>query len=92
MSALIRPRHTVLILPCLLLAACASTPGGTPSTPAPPMVGMANPASVYCIQQGGHLLPQKDNAGNEYSLCQLADGRVVEEWTLFRQQHQPPQP
>ncbi|XLM22412.1 DUF333 domain-containing protein, partial [Chromobacterium piscinae] len=43
-------------------------------------VGMANPASVYCVQQGGKLLPQKDAAGNEYALCQLPDGRAVEEW------------
>ncbi|MCD4500253.1 putative hemolysin [Chromobacterium vaccinii] len=68
-------------LPALLLAACAQNPA-----PQPQAVGMANPASVYCVKQGGKLLPQKDAAGGEYALCQLPDGRAVEEWTLFRSQ------
>lgn len=68
-------------LPALLLAACAQNPA-----PQPQAVGMANPASVHCVKQGGKLLPQKDTAGNEYALCQLPDGRTVEEWTLFRSQ------
>ncbi|AVG14724.1 MULTISPECIES: putative hemolysin [Chromobacteriaceae] len=68
-------------LPALLLAACAQNP-----PPQPQAVGMANPASVHCVKQGGKLLPQKDASGNEYALCQLPDGRAVEEWTLFRSQ------
>ncbi|WP_434657067.1 putative hemolysin [Chromobacterium violaceum] len=68
-------------LPAFLLAACAQNPA-----PQPKAVGMANPASVHCVKQGGKLLPQKDAAGNEYALCQLPDGRTVEEWTLFRSQ------
>ncbi|MDE1714310.1 hemolysin [Chromobacterium amazonense] len=78
-------KHTyALIAPlALLLSACAQN---TPPAQAP-MVGMANPASVYCVQQGGKLLPQKDAAGNEYALCQLPDGRAVEEWAYYRAQH-----
>ncbi|MFB9157935.1 putative hemolysin [Chromobacterium violaceum] len=68
-------------LPAFLLAACAQNPA-----PQPKAVGMANPASVHCVKQGGKLLPRKDAAGNEYALCQLPDGRTVEEWTLFRSQ------
>ncbi|AUH49557.1 DUF333 domain-containing protein [Chromobacterium sp. ATCC 53434] len=71
----------VAALPALLLAACAQN-----ASPQKQAVGMANPASVYCAKQGGKLLPQKDAAGNEYALCQLPDGRSVEEWTLFRSQ------
>lgn len=91
MPVLTHPLFAIPAVLCLLLAGC-TTPSAAPATMPAPMVGMANPASVYCIQQGGHLLPQKDNAGNEYSLCQLADGRVIEEWALFRQQNRPPQP
>ncbi|POZ60727.1 putative hemolysin [Chromobacterium alticapitis] len=77
-----KPQNLILAaLPALLLAACAQNPA-----PQPQAVGMANPASVYCVKQGGKLLPQKDAAGNEYALCQLPDGRTVEEWTLFRSQ------
>ncbi|OQS34150.1 MULTISPECIES: putative hemolysin [Chromobacterium] len=66
----------------LSLSACSQT-----KAPERPAVGMANPASVYCVEKGGKLLPQKDAQGNEYSLCQLPDGRTVEEWTLFRADH-----
>ncbi|OHX12710.1 hemolysin [Chromobacterium sphagni] len=64
------------------LAACAQT---SPTPPRP--VGMANPASVYCVQQGGKLIPQKDASGGEYALCRLPDGREIEEWAYFREKH-----
>lgn len=51
-----------------------------------PRTGMANPASVFCVQKGGQLHPMH-NAGGEYALCQLPDGRIVEEWAYFREQH-----
>jgi uncharacterized protein len=47
-------------------------------------VGMANPASVHCGQIGGRLTIRKDKAGNEYGFCRLPDGRLCEEWALFR--------
>jgi len=50
-------------------------------------IGMANPASEYCVKQGGKLIPQKDKDGGEYSLCQLPNGQTVEEWELFRKDH-----
>ena len=49
------------------------------------MVGMTNPASVFCVEQGGTLEPRKDKDGNEYAMCHLPNGTVVEEWALFRQ-------
>lgn len=83
-----RPEFAIPALLILMLTGCA-LPAAAPATA---MTGMANPASVYCIQQGGKLLPRVDNAGNAYALCQLVDGRLIEEWTLFRQQNMPPQP
>ena len=47
-------------------------------------VGMANPASEFCVKQGGKLEPKKDAHGNEYALCHLPDGTVMEEWEYFR--------
>lgn len=47
-------------------------------------VGMANPASEFCVKQGGRLEPKKDAQGNEYAMCHLPDGRVIEEWEYFR--------
>jgi inhibitor of cysteine peptidase len=45
---------------------------------------MANPASVYCVQNGGTLDIRKDAAGNEYGMCTFANGTTCQEWTLFR--------
>lgn len=44
---------------------------------------IANPASEYCIEQGGKLEIVKTEAG-EKGMCHLPDGTVVEEWELFR--------
>lgn len=48
------------------------------------MYGLANPASQYCIQQGGTLQIVKNKDGNETGLCHLPDGTVIEEWQLLR--------
>lgn len=50
----------------------------------PKRVGMANPASVHCNAIGGGFVTRKDKAGNEYGFCRLPDGRLCEEWALFR--------
>lgn len=68
----------------LILAACAS--GEAPKAPAPPpMVGMANPASVYCesAKIGGVVSLRRSPEG-EYGVCVLPDGTEIEEWALFR--------
>jgi putative hemolysin len=46
--------------------------------------GLANPASQYCIEQGGRLEIRKDADGNEYGVCLLPNGSECEEWALFR--------
>ncbi len=48
------------------------------------MMQIANPASVYCVQQGGTLEIVKDKDGNEIGMCRLPDGTVREEWDFFR--------
>lgn len=52
-------------------------------------VGMPNPASAYCIAQGGKL-NIVDEAGGQVGYCTLPSGERVEEWELFRREH--PQP
>ncbi|WP_027058674.1 putative hemolysin [Mesorhizobium loti] len=47
-------------------------------------VGMANPASLHCGEIGGRVVIRKDKAGNEYGFCRLPNGRLCEEWALFR--------
>ena len=48
-----------------------------------PAPGMANPASVYCIEQGGTLEMREEAAGT-VGYCRLPDGTVIEEWAYFR--------
>ena len=46
--------------------------------------GIANPASVSCINKGGTLSIQKRGDGGEYGICIFEDNRQCEEWALFR--------
>ncbi|WP_270729241.1 putative hemolysin [Shimia sp. Alg240-R146] len=48
------------------------------------MVGMANPASVYCVEQGGTSEIVKAADGSESGVCVLPDGSEVDEWEYFR--------
>ena len=50
------------------------------------LIGMPNPAAVYCVEQGGELVPMQDENG-EYSLCRLADWTEVEEWEYYYANH-----
>lgn len=53
------------------------------------MIGMPNPASVYCAQLHGKSTPVSTPQG-EYAICTLPSGEKIEEWALFRRDH--PQP
>lgn len=82
------PQRSLSTLPamaCALLAACQSAEPPA-AHPPPPNLGMANPASVFCVQQGG-TLRRLHTAAGEHGVCVLRDGREVEEWALFRQHH-----
>lgn len=74
-----RTSKTLLASACTLSALTACSSAATPA----PAVGMANPASVHCIQRGGKLEIVK-GPGGERGMCHLPDGTVVEEWELFR--------
>lgn len=57
---------------------------GAGAAPAQKPVGMANPASVHCANIGGKLVIHKDADGNETGYCRMPDGKLCEEWALFR--------
>lgn len=75
---------TILLmsLTMLSLSACSSI-SSTQQEP-PHSLGMANPASKYCVEQGGKLEIVKE-ANGEVGYCHLANGQTVEEWAFFRQ-------
>ncbi len=53
----------------------------------PPPIGkaIANPASVYCVEQGGRVEIVATDKG-QIGVCVLPDGRRIEEWEFFRSQ------
>ncbi len=67
-----------------LLSACANQ-----ATTQPP-IGLANPASAYCVEKGGRLEIVNTVAG-QVGMCTLPDGSVIEEWELMRRDHPPAQ-
>ncbi|OPH38311.1 putative hemolysin [Moraxella lacunata] len=69
-----------ITITALTLTACTTT------NPAPShKVGVANPASEFCVKQGGKSEIRKSADGSEYGVCHLPNGQVVEEWEFFRQ-------
>jgi len=54
---------------------------------ASPALAMVNPASAFCEEMGGRHETLTDATGAAMSVCHLPDGRIVEEWTLFRLYH-----
>lgn len=65
-----------------LLAGCVAPPLAPEA--APPAIGMANPASVACVNQGGKS-EIRDSAAGQFGACVFPDGRQCEEWALFRE-------
>ena len=65
-----------------VLAACAIDPAVPPTET--PGVGLANPASVYCGEQGGQVVIKTDGTGGQYGVCLFDDNRQCEEWAMMR--------
>lgn len=70
------------------IAAVTALIGGcTVSGPDPlRAIGLPNPASVYCIEQGGSL-DIEQRAGGDVNICVQSDGTRIEEWKLYKRDH-----
>ena len=66
-------------------AACGSDDAPSTTTPSSGGTQIANPASEYCIAQGG-TLDIVDEADGQVGYCTLPDGTRVEEWEYYRSQ------
>lgn len=71
--------RVTVVLGSILLCGCVAEP----AEETPQKVGIANPASEYCVAQGGEV-EIRDNADGQVGYCHLPDGTVVEEWEFFR--------
>ena len=45
-------------------------------------VGLANPASVFCVEQGGESVIDGGSG-----ICVLPDGTEIDEWEYYRNNH-----
>lgn len=71
-----------LILGAMVTGACSpKLAPGTITSEAP--VGMPNPASKYCLDQG-YRLEIRTEAGGESGYCIFPDGSECEEWSFLR--------
>ena len=50
---------------------------------------LANPASVFCEEQGGNVDIREDETGGQYGVCMFEDGSECEEWKFFRGECEP---
>ncbi|MCK8518559.1 putative hemolysin [Methanoculleus sp. 7T] len=50
-------------------------------------VGMADPAAVWCIEQGHTYETRKNPDGSEYGVCIFENGTEVDAWDYYRQTH-----
>jgi putative hemolysin len=46
--------------------------------------GIANPASEYCVAQGGDLQIREHDDGGQFGICVFDDGSECEEWAFLR--------
>lgn len=61
----------------------------SPSSSSPqPAVGLANPASVYCEEQGGQSQIVTTPDGAQSGDCLFPDGSKCDEWAFFRHECQ----
>ena len=67
-----------------LTGCVAGQPLVTPAEPTVSVPGLANPASVYCADNGGSVDIRSDAAGNQTGVCVFADGSECDEWAYFR--------
>lgn len=49
--------------------------------------GIADPAAVWCLEQGHAYEIRKNPDGSEYGVCIFANGTVVDAWDYYRQNH-----
>ncbi|MBM3123632.1 MAG: DUF333 domain-containing protein [Chloroflexi bacterium] len=73
----------------MALTACAALPTQPVPEPTPtdtPLAeaGMANPASVYCTQQGNKHEIRTANDGSPSGICIFPDGSTCDEWVYFK--------
>lgn len=81
-------RVKLVAVSTILVALAGSAACGSDAEPSDTTadVGIANPASVFCVDQGG-TVEIVDEADGQVGYCNLPDGTRIEEWEYFRSQN-----
>ncbi len=83
---------TILFFSLALSGCSLSKNNNQPSQPSSnqqnQQAGLANPASTFCVEQGGKL-EMRDNDAGQYGVCVFEDGSECEEWAFFRLECKP---
>lgn len=79
-------KKVILVGISVLLSGCLSDPDIHRNNSVN-VIGMPNPASVYCGKIGGKTEITKTSLG-QTGYCRLPSGEKIEEWNLFRRDHQ----
>ena len=87
-----RPLAAFLLAALTGVALVASAGGSIASETSVGAVAIANPASVACVKRGGRSEIRTAPDGGQIGYCHLRDGRVCEEWALFRDRRCVPPP
>lgn len=77
-------KKITLLMGALILSGCSSPEPTAPKSPQ--VIGMPNPASVYCLEKGGELRTVKTEPG-ERGDCILPGGERIDQWKLYRRDH-----
>ena len=85
--ATMRCRAAAIILVAVVMTGCA----GAEINDIEPTPGVANPASEYCVEEGGQVEIRQDAQGGEFGVCIFDDGSECEEWELYRGECEPGQ-
>lgn len=74
-------KRLLILSSTLILSACLSSQNDESK------VDMTNPASTYCIEQGGESILKMSKSGDQYGICRFSNGREIEEWKYYRENH-----
>lgn len=75
-------KSALLIAVTLVVLLMASCQGGSNGSTDEPGAGVANPASVYCVELGYQLEIRDTDAGQE-GVCIYPDGNECDEWDFL---------
>lgn len=79
----IRARLSVGVAVMFVVVTSAAACGSDDDSPAEDPPTEANPASVFCVDQGGEV-DIVEEADGEVGYCVLPDGTRVDEWEYYR--------